>query len=131
MEAKKSLRYALLIGMLTVGSTQLSALSSMTKRIVIAVPFATTLCICSENARLLASKTYNKTAIAALHLLKHCPLPARQQEWVGNKLEETQALEATRSGENFTSDKLKSLLKEFKDLVDICKAGKDAYGWVA
>lgn len=127
----KSLLVALLFGIsVSMVPTQLDATIITKKRVAIAVPIAALLLLCSENARTLTTKAYYKSKIAALRLLQHCPFSDSMQQKITNNLEQTEALYTTRSGSSFTGENLKTLLKEFKDLVDACKAGKDVYGWM-
>ncbi len=94
-------------------------------RIAIAVSATAILFLSSENARTLTCKAYYKSLIAALRLLQSCPLPASAHEKLANKIEQLEALYTTRTGESFTSENLRAMLKEFKDLWDVIKAGKE------
>ena len=111
----------------TLMTTQSHAMSRTKRRVAIIAPFTTALFLISENARTLATEAYNKSTIALLHLLQHCPLSENSQQEIANKIE---TLNTTRADSKFTSDRLRALFKDFKDLVDICKAGKDAYQWL-
>ena len=104
---------------------------SLIKKIAVLASFTTVFLLCSERARTLTCKAYYKSLIAALKLLKQCPLPVSLQEKLTSKIEYLENLYATRSGNNFTSEDFKALLKEFKELVDVCKAGKDASEWLS
>jgi len=100
------------------------------KGIAIVITATTLLLMSSENARTLTCKAYYKSILSALRLLQACPLPASVQEKIANKIEEIETLYATRAGENFTSENLRAMLKEFKDLWDEAKAGRDFCLWV-
>lgn len=98
--------------------------------IIILLGVATTFLLCSENARTLVAKAYLRSEIATLRLLLKCPLTSAMKQAIETKIDNLEAIYTTRSVNNFTSENLKALLKEFKELVDVLKAGKDIAGWV-
>ena len=103
----------------------------LTKRnLVITVAFIALLNICSENARDLTTKISYNTLLGILRLLKQCPFTPELKAKIDAKIEALEAQLNQRSPNQFTGEKLKALLKEFKELVDISKAGVDAYKWL-
>lgn len=102
-----------------------------TKRnLVITVAFLALLNICSENARDLTTKISYNTLLGTLRLLKQCPFSPELKAKIDAKIESLEAQLSQRSPNQFTGEKLKALLKEFKELVDISKAGVEAYKWL-
>jgi len=100
------------------------------RNLVITGAFLALLNICSENARDLTTKISYNTMLGFLRLLKQCPFPPELKAKIDAKIGALEAQLSQRSPNEFTGEKLKALLKEFKELVDISKAGIEAYKWL-
>lgn len=115
----------------TMTPTHLSASVITTRRVAILGSFAAVFLICSENARTITKKAFCKAEIVAYQLAQHLPLSDSFKQKISDKLTEKEALYITRSGNHLTGENLKAFLKEFKELWDITKAGKEMYTWLA
>jgi hypothetical protein len=100
------------------------------RNLVITISFLALLNICSENARDLTTKISYNTLIGILHVLKQCSFSPELKAKIDTKIAALEAQLSQRSPNQFTGEKLKALLKEFKELVDITKAGIEAYKWL-
>lgn len=132
----KTLFSALLLGILmsSMTPTKLQAIDFASlitnKRLAIVVPFTVVLLACSDNARKLTTQAYYKSKIAAFKMLKQLPLSSNTQQKYSEIIDETDAQCTKRSGENFSGENLKNLLKDFKEMIDIFKNGKELLIWL-
>jgi hypothetical protein len=122
----------LLLGVLTISMfpTHLSADVITTKRVAILGTFTAALLLCSENAQTLGTKALYNTKMAALRVLKQCSVSSSMEKKCTDWIEESEASYTKRSGNVFTKDNFKALLKEFKELWDATKAGKELFVWL-
>jgi hypothetical protein len=129
---RTSLKGALILSIFATAliPTRMSADYSTIKRVAIVGSIAGALLIVSENARRISTKAFYKAIIGSLHMMQHMPVSDETHQKIANLIAEYEALYVTRSGDKFTGDHLKALLKEFKELMDACIAAKTLGTWV-
>lgn len=100
------------------------------RTIALAGAFTAALLLCSNNAHALAAKAYFKAKITALRAARCCAISEDFERKCTDMIEETDADCATRSAKEFSRDDYKTLAKDFKELWDATKAGRELFKWV-
>lgn len=100
------------------------------KKILITASVTLTYLACSEKARIVANKATLNCIMASLQLLLKLPLTDTLKQSIHEKIDHLETIYTNRAGYKITSEDLKAMLKEFKELIDVIKAGKEVYGWI-
>lgn len=98
--------------------------------ILIITGITATYVACSEKTRTVMTKATLNSIITALRLLLKLPLTIAMKQSIQAKIEHLETIYTTRAGNKITGDDIKAMLKEFKEMIDAIKAGKDVYGWL-